>query len=161
MGFNKRKMEDRRRKAAEQEAAAREAKATLDKSGIFERPIVTEITLTTKEFLAGGEDFKATLPKTPVDAERNGGIIPRCVFCPDAEYPEEARKLGTKGTVEMIITVEADGTTNDLFIVGPQGHGLDGSAIDAVLKWKFDPALDALGNKAATHFTVEVSFKTK
>jgi TonB family protein len=124
-------------------------------------PIATEITLTTKEFLAGGEDFKATLPKTPVDAERNGGIIPRCVSCPDAEYPEEARKLGTKGTVEMIITVEADGTTNDLFIVGPQGHGLDGAAIDAVLKWKFDPALDALGNKVATHFTVEVSFKTK
>ena len=29
---------------SEQEAAAREAKATLDKSGIFKRPIVTEIT---------------------------------------------------------------------------------------------------------------------
>jgi outer membrane biosynthesis protein TonB len=38
---------------------------------------------------------------------------------------------------------------------------LDGAAIDAVLKWKFDPAVDALGNVVAAHFNVNVSFKTK
>lgn len=123
-------------------------------------PIVTEITLTTKEFLAGGKDFSATLRKI-FDAGQNGVTNPKCVSCADAEVPEEARKLGIKGAVEMLITVEADGTTNDLFIVGPQGHGLDGAAIDAVLKWKFDPALDAQGLAVATHFTAEVSFKTK
>jgi TonB family protein len=124
-------------------------------------PIVTEITLTTKEFLAGGRDFKSTLPKSEVDAGQNGVTNPRCISCADPQYPDEARKEDIRGTVGMIITVEKDGTTNDLFIVGPQGYGLDGAAIDAVLKWKFEPALDGLGNPVATHFNITVSFKTK
>jgi TonB family protein len=124
--------------------------------------IVTEITLTTTEFLAGGRDFKATLRRAAFDAGQNGVTNPRCISCPDAEYPQEARKLHIKGSVEMVITVETDGTTNDIFIVvGPQGHGFEGAAIDAVLKWKFDPAVDALGNKVAVHFNVNVPFKTK
>jgi TonB family protein len=124
-------------------------------------PILTEITLTTKEFLAGGQDFKLTLSNTAVDVDQNGGTIPRCISCPDPQYPQEAHRQDIRGTVEMIVTVEKDGTTNDLFIVGPQGYGLDGAAIDAVLKWKFDPAVDALGNVVAAHFNVNVSFKTK
>jgi TonB family protein len=124
-------------------------------------PIVTEITLTTAEFLAGGRDFKSTLPSKAVDAGQNGIGNPRCISCADPQYPEEAHRQDIKGTVEMIITVETDGTTNDVFIVGPQGYGLDGAAIDAVRNWKFEPALDALGNAVATHFNVNVSFKTK
>jgi TonB family protein len=123
-------------------------------------PITAEITLTTKEFLAGGLDYRATLRRV-VDAGKNGVTNPKCVSCANAEIPKEARDLQINGNVEMLITVEADGTTNDLFIVGPQGHGLDGAAIDAVLKWKFDPAVDAQGHAVATHFTVEVSFKKK
>ncbi len=124
-------------------------------------PIVTEITLTTKEFLAGGWDFKSTLPSLALEAGQNGVTNPRCISCFEPRYPEEAHKQDIHGNVDMIITVEKDGTTGDLFIVGPQGYGLDGAAIDAVRGWKFDPALDALGNVVATHFNVQVSFKVK
>jgi TonB family protein len=124
-------------------------------------PIVTEITLTAKEFLAGERDFKSALPKTVLEAGQNGVTNPRCISCPDPQYPEEAHREDIRGAVEMVITVAVDGTTNDLFIVGPQGYGLDGAAIDAVLNWKFYPALDALGNPVATHFNLEVSFKAK
>jgi TonB family protein len=124
-------------------------------------PIVTEITLTTKEFLAGGRDFKSTLPSIAVDAGQNGVTNPRCISCFEPRYPEEAHKQDIHGNVDLIVTVEKDGTTSDLFIVGPQGYGLDGAAIDAVRGWKFEPALDALGNPVATHFNVQVSFKTK
>ncbi|HEY4839835.1 MAG TPA: energy transducer TonB [Candidatus Acidoferrales bacterium] len=124
-------------------------------------PIVTEIALTTKEFLAGGRDFKSTLPSIAVDAGQNGATNPRCISCPEPRYPEEAHRQDIRGTVDMIVTVEKDGTTNDLFIVGPQGYGMDGAAVDAVLRWKYEPALDALGNPVATHFNVNVSFKTR
>ena len=123
-------------------------------------PIVAEITLSTKEFLAVGRDFKQTL-RTAAEPGQNGVTSPKCSSCADAEYPEEARKLKIRGTVEMVITVEADGTTNDIFIERPLGHGLDGAAIDAVLKWKFDPAVNAQGRAVATHFQVEVSFNMK
>ena len=132
--------------------------ASCSRMGI---PIVTEIALSTKEFLASGRDFKSTLRATAVNAGENGATFPQCVLCAPAEYPEEARKLKIGGAVEMVITVETDGTTNDIFIEGPQGHGLDGAAIDAVLKWKFEPAMDVLGHTVATHFQLEVPFKTK
>ena len=120
-------------------------------------PIVTEITLSTKEFLAVGRDFKQTL-RPAAEPGQNGVTRPKCVSCPNPAYTEEARKLKISGTLLMVVTVEADGSTSDIFIERPLGHGLDGSAIDAVLKWKFDPAVDAQGHGVATHNQLEVSF---
>jgi TonB family protein len=123
-------------------------------------PIVAEFALTTAEFLAGGRDFEPTLPAT-AEPGADGVTRPKCVQCPDAQYTEEARKAKISGTVQLIITVEPDGTTNDIFIQRPLSHGLDGAAIDAVAKWKFEPAVDAQGHPVATHLTIEVSFNLK
>jgi len=123
-------------------------------------PIVTEITLSTKEFLAVGRDFKQTL-RTAAEPGQNGVTSPKCVSCPNPAYTDDARKLKITGTLLMVLTVDADGTTNDIFIERPLGHGLDGSAIDSVLKWKFDPAVDAQGRAVATHVQLEVAFNLK
>ncbi len=120
-------------------------------------PIVTEITLSTKEFLAVGRDYKQTL-RTAAEPGQNGVTRPRCISCANPSYTDEARKLKISGTLLMVVTVEADGSTSDIFIERPLGHGLDGSAIDWVLKWKFDPAVDAQGHPVATHVQLEVSF---
>lgn len=123
-------------------------------------PIVTEITLSTKEFLAVGRDFKQTLGAA-AEPGQNGVTRPKCISCPDPEYTEDARKSKISGTLMMVVTVEPDGTTNDIFIERPLGHGLDGSAIDQVLKWKFEPAVDANGHAVATHAQLEISFNLK
>jgi TonB family protein len=123
-------------------------------------PIVTEITLSTKEFLAVGRDFKQTLSPA-AEPGQNGVTRPTCISCPNPSYTDEARKLKISGTLKMVLTVEADGTTSDIFIESPLGHGLDGSAIDEVLRWKFDPAVDANGHAVATHNQVEVSFNLR
>jgi TonB family protein len=124
-------------------------------------PIVTQMTLSTKEFLASGRDFKQTLNPAAVEPGQNGVTRPKCISCPDPEYTEDARKLKISGTLMMVVTVEADGTTADIFIERPLGHGLDGSAIDEILKWKFDPAVDANGHPVATHVQLEVSFNLR
>jgi TonB family protein len=65
-------------------------------------------------------------------------------------YPELARKMNIIGTVKVEVVVAPNGSVKDAKVVG--GHPvLAGAALDAVKKWKFEPA--------ATESTGVVEFK--
>jgi TonB family protein len=54
-------------------------------------------------------------------------------------YPELARKMNITGTVKVEVVVAPNGTVKDARVVG--GHPvLATSALDAVKKWRFEPA---------------------
>ena len=54
-------------------------------------------------------------------------------------YPELARKMNITGTVRVQVVVAPNGTVKDAKIVG--GHPvLANAALDAVKKWRFEPA---------------------
>jgi TonB family protein len=54
-------------------------------------------------------------------------------------YPDLARKMNITGTVKVQVVVAANGTVKDAKIVG--GHPvLASAALDAVKKWRFEPA---------------------
>jgi TonB family protein len=54
-------------------------------------------------------------------------------------YSELARKMNLSGTVKIEVVVAPNGTVKDAKIVG--GHPvLAGAALDAVRKWRFEPA---------------------
>lgn len=54
-------------------------------------------------------------------------------------YPELARKMNLTGTVKVEVVVAANGSVKDAKVVG--GHPvLASAALDAVKKWKFEPA---------------------
>jgi len=54
-------------------------------------------------------------------------------------YPALARKMNITGTVKVQIVVSANGTVKDAKVVG--GHPvLATAALDAVRKWRFEPA---------------------
>lgn len=54
-------------------------------------------------------------------------------------YPELARKMAVTGVVKLQVTIGADGSVKSAKVVG--GHPLlVDSAMDAVRKWKFEPA---------------------
>lgn len=54
-------------------------------------------------------------------------------------YPELARKMSLSGTVKVEVVVAPNGSVKDAKIVG--GHPvLAGAALDAVRKWRFEPA---------------------
>jgi TonB family protein len=56
-----------------------------------------------------------------------------------AVYPELARKMNLSGTVKVEVVVAPNGTVKDAKIVG--GHPvLAGAALEAVRKWRFEPA---------------------
>jgi TonB family protein len=54
-------------------------------------------------------------------------------------YPELARKMNLTGTVKVQVTVAPNGTVKDAKVVG--GHPvLASAALEAVKKWRFEPA---------------------
>ena len=48
------------------------------------------------------------------------------------QYPEEARTAGVDGAVRVQLTIAADGTVEDAFVVEGPGHGLDEEALRVV-----------------------------
>jgi len=56
-----------------------------------------------------------------------------------AVYPELARKMNITGTVKVEVVVAPNGTVKEAKVVG--GHPvLANAALDAVRKWRFEPA---------------------
>ena len=69
-----------------------------------------------------------------------------------AVYPELARKMNLAGTVKVQVVVAPNGTVKEAKIVG--GHPvLANAALDAVRKWRFEPA--AVENTGIVDFKFE------
>ena len=66
-------------------------------------------------------------------------IVRRAKSKVQPEYPELARKMNITGTVRVQVVVSPNGTVKDAKVVG--GHPvLAGAALEAVRKWRFEPA---------------------
>jgi TonB family protein len=82
---------------------------------------------------------------------------PRATYSPAPEFSEEARKRKVAGTVLLSVTVGVDGVPHDIKVEKGIGYGLDEKAVEAVSRWKFDPALKD-GQPIEKQIKVEVSF---
>jgi TonB family protein len=88
-----------------------------------------------------------------------GGVTaPRAIFTPDPEFSEEARKAKYQGTVVLWLVVGMDGRTRDIRIQRTLGMGLDEKAVEAIRKWRFEPARKD-GVPVAVQIDVEVNFR--
>ena len=90
---------------------------------------------------------------------RPGMSQPVCVYCPDPQYTDEARKAKVQGTVTLKVLVGADGRAAQVRFVSGIGLGLDERALETVRGWKFTPAKDAAHHPVPTWITIEVVFR--
>ena len=89
-----------------------------------------------------------------------GGVgYPTCLYCPNPEYSEDARKAKYQGTVVLQVIIQADGHASNISVVKGPGLGLEEKAIDAVRNWRFKAALGPSGTPVATVTTIEVNFR--
>jgi protein TonB len=87
-----------------------------------------------------------------------GGVsAPKEIYAPEPEYSEEARKVKHMGVVVLQLIVGSDGNPRDIRVVRTLGLGLDEKAIEAVKKWRFEPAKKD-GKPVAALVSVEVDF---
>jgi len=97
----------------------------------------------------GGGTFRAGI---------NGVGSPQCIYCPQPEYSDEARKAKYQGTVLLDVTVTADGRViNPLVLKGP-GLGLEEKALAQVRNWKMRPAVGPGGKPVNCRVQIEVTF---
>ncbi|HUO17407.1 MAG TPA: TonB family protein [Verrucomicrobiae bacterium] len=82
---------------------------------------------------------------------------PKPTFSPEPEFTIEARRNGTQGTLLLYVLVGADGTVQHACAARPLGDGLDEKAVEAVRRWKFEPAT-LHGVPQPVHIAIEVEF---
>jgi protein TonB len=88
-----------------------------------------------------------------------GGVsAPRPIYDPDPEYSEEARKSKYQGSVILSAIIGPDGRPRNLRVARSVGMGLDENALEAVSKWRFEPAHKD-GHPVAVIINIEVAFR--
>ena len=85
---------------------------------------------------------------------------PSAIYSPDPEYSEKARKKKIGGTVVLSLIVGIDGAPRDIKVYKNLGYGLDEKAMEAVQKWKFQPAVKN-GQPVETQIYIEVTFRVQ
>lgn len=83
---------------------------------------------------------------------------PRVIHQTEPEYSDEARKARLQGTVVLSCEVDEQGRPRSIRVVRPLGLGLDERAIEALEKWRFQPAV-AGGKPVAAQAVVEMTFR--
>lgn len=89
-----------------------------------------------------------------------GGVgTPICLYCPDPQYSEEARKAKYQGTVVLNVVVTSDGRATNISVIKGPGLGLEEKAMEAVRGWKFKPAVGPNGKAVNVIVPIEVTFR--
>lgn len=84
---------------------------------------------------------------------------PKCAYCPNPKYSDEALKAGYEGAVVLQAVITAQGRAIKIIVVKNPGLGLDKKAIDVVKRWRFKPALGPSGSPVDVEVPVEVTFR--
>jgi protein TonB len=88
----------------------------------------------------------------------NGVGSPVCIYCPQPEYSDEARKAKYQGTVLLDVTVTADGRVVSPVVIKGPGLGLEEKALAQVKNWKMRPAVGPSGKPVNCRVQIEVTF---
>jgi TonB family protein len=89
-----------------------------------------------------------------------GGVgYPSCLYCPEPQYSEDARKAKFQGVVMLQVIIQPDGHATNIQVIKGAGLGLDEKAIEAVRTWRFKPAIGPNGTPVATITPIEVNFR--
>jgi TonB family protein len=114
----------------------------------------------TRDAVAPPELWKLDLPRFCGPA-RDGDTArrPEKISAPQPQYTEEDRKARRQGAVEFEALAGADGGIEAVRIVASISPGLDEATLDAVCKWRFDPAKDAEGKPLRTYYCGAVNFR--
>jgi len=83
---------------------------------------------------------------------------PKPIYTPDAEYTLAARRDRVQGIAVVRLRLDTDGVPHDVKVIRSLRSDLDEKAVEAVSKWRFDPATQD-GKPIAVSINVEVNFR--
>jgi TonB family protein len=108
--------------------------------------------------MAGGMAWAA--PQDQVYTPGVGGVgYPKCAYCPNPKYSDEALNARYEGAVKLQAVITAQGRATKITVVKDPGLGLDKEAVDVVKRWIFKPALGPNGNPVDVKVPIDVTFR--
>ena len=113
-------------------------------------------------FLSAGssivaQDSPQNSPEIVYEKYAKGVTPPKPVYQPNPDYAESARKKKIQGEVLLSMIVTAEGTVRDATVTQSLDKDLDKKALEAVAKWKFQPATKD-GKPVAIYIAASVQF---
>ena len=109
----------------------------------------------------GQPDFPQTIivngVSEPVYRPGRGISNPRATYMPIAEYSDKARRKKINGNVMLSAIVTSTGEVADPKVEKGLGYGLDEKALEAVRRWKFQPAMKD-GKPVSVGIMIQTSF---
>lgn len=103
---------------------------------------------------SGGENSESAAPVAWGEVTR----LPKVVHEVKASYPLEAKKAGIAGPVVLDVLVDSGGKVREVHVVNGPGFGLNESAVEALKKFEFRPALKG-ANSVAVKIRYTYRFK--
>ncbi|MDX1501156.1 MAG: TonB family protein [Thermoanaerobaculia bacterium] len=99
-------------------------------------------------------------PVEPTGPIRVGGDVkpPVKIFFPSPQYTEIARKARIQGVVIVEAIIDKSGSVTNVKVLKGLPMGLDQAAVDAVSKWRFEPAT-LNGKPVAVIYNLTVNFQ--
>jgi TonB family protein len=107
----------------------------------------------------GIPDRPPGLGRGGVDAVPVSGNItpPVKIYYPQPQYTEDARRARIQGVVILEATINREGEVVDIQVLKGLPMGLDKSAVETALQWRFKPATEN-GKPVAVFFNLLVNF---
>ena len=106
------------------------------------------------------EDARLREVKEKLEAEqqlKNGDRKARMIYHLEPSYPSDAREKKIEGAVVLRFTVNHEGITQSIQVKKSLYPSLDQAAVDAVSKWRFEPAMKN-GEPVSMWLEAEVNF---
>ena len=91
---------------------------------------------------AGASEADAGVPDAGVAEEPHRPVMvpPRLTEAPPIELPPDAEPLPPEASIELLVTITAEGTVSDAQIATPLREDVDALALEAARQMRFDPA---------------------
>jgi TonB family protein len=104
-----------------------------------------------------GPTIRSVRPGGGAAASQPGVTPARVIYSLPPEYTDEARLAQRQGTCVVSLIVGIDGKPSNIVVTKKLGMGLDQKALEAVSKWKFEPAR-SYGRPVITQLTLSLEF---
>jgi TonB family protein len=120
------------------------------------KPVKSEFPFVVSEFDISTADFANS---KVAEAGKDGASEPKCAYCPNPEYTDNAFQEKLQGYLLLDVLVSPDGKARYVRVVKHLGLGLDQAAVRIIRdKWRFKPALGPDGKPAMVRMLIEVDF---
>ena len=83
---------------------------------------------------------------------------PKATHAPDPKFPDLPPDAEQRGTVVMLVGINAKGRVEVVRVLRSDEHAFETSAVNTVKKWKFRPA-EKNGHTVPVQVTVEMKFE--